>query len=145
MHAWCRVQSSPFDIAPFQRPGARTPVSDQLTQAQVIRMMKGGIGNLMKQAQKMQENMARAQEELASMEVTGQSGGGLVSVVMTGRHEVRRVSIDPSLLDDDRDMLEDLVAAAMNDAAHRVEETTKERMAGLTAGMGLPPGFKLPF
>ena len=108
-------------------------------------MMKGGLGNLMKQAQKMQENMARAQEELANMEVTGQSGGGLVSVVMTGRHEVRRVSIDPSLLEDDRDMLEDLVAAAINDAVHRVEETTKQRMADLTAGMGLPPGFKLPF
>jgi nucleoid-associated protein EbfC len=108
-------------------------------------MMKGGLGNLMKQAQKMQENMARAQEELANMEVTGQSGGGLVSVVMTGRHEVRRVSIDPSLLEDDRDMLEDLVAAAINDAVHRVEETSKERMASLTAGMSLPPGFKLPF
>jgi nucleoid-associated protein EbfC len=108
-------------------------------------MMKGGLGNLMKQAQKMQENMARAQEELANMEVTGQSGGGLVSVVMTGRHEVRRVTIDPSLFEDDRDMLEDLVAAAINDAVHKVEETTKERMAGLTAGMALPPGFKLPF
>ena len=108
-------------------------------------MMKGGLGNLMKQAQKMQENMAKAQEELANMEVTGQSGGGLVSVVMTGRHEVRRVSIDPSLLEDDRDMLEDLVAAAINDAVHRVEETTKQRMADLTSGMGLPPGFKLPF
>jgi nucleoid-associated protein EbfC len=108
-------------------------------------MMKGGLGNLMKQAQKMQENMARAQEELANMEVTGQSGGGLVSVVMSGRHEVRRVSIDPSLLEDDRDMLEDLVAAAINDAVHRVEETSKERMASLTAGMSLPPGFKLPF
>ncbi|HSP00261.1 MAG TPA: YbaB/EbfC family nucleoid-associated protein [Thioalkalivibrio sp.] len=108
-------------------------------------MMKGGLGNLMKQAQKMQEDMARAQEELASLEVTGQSGGGLVSVVMTGKHEVRRVAIDPSLLQDDKDMLEDLVAAAINDAVHRVEETTKERMAGLTAGMSLPPGFKLPF
>lgn len=108
-------------------------------------MMKGGLGNLMKQAQKMQEDMARAQEELASMEVTGQSGGGLVSVVMTGKHEVRRVSIDPSLLEDDRDMLEDLVAAAINDAVHRVEETTRERMASLTSGMSLPPGFKLPF
>ncbi|OOG27228.1 YbaB/EbfC family nucleoid-associated protein [Thioalkalivibrio denitrificans] len=108
-------------------------------------MMKGGLGNLMKQAQKMQENMAKAQEELANMEVTGQSGGGLVSVVMTGRHEVCRVSIDPSLLEDDRDMLEDLVAAAINDAVHRVEETTKQRMADLTSGMGLPPGFKLPF
>jgi len=93
----------------------------------------------------MQEDMARAQEELASMEVTGQSGGGLVSVIMTGKHEVRRVAIDPSLLEDDKDMLEDLVAAAINDAVHRVEETTKERMAGLTAGMSLPPGFKLPF
>lgn len=108
-------------------------------------MMKGGLGNLMKQAQKMQEDMARAQQELASMEVTGQSGGGLVSVVMTGKHEVRRVSIDPSLLEDDRDMLEDLVAAAINDAVHRVEETTRERMASLTSGMSLPPGFKLPF
>ncbi|ACL72161.1 YbaB/EbfC family nucleoid-associated protein [Thioalkalivibrio sulfidiphilus] len=108
-------------------------------------MMKGGLGNLMKQAQKMQEQMARAQQELANMEVTGQSGGGLVSVVMTGKHEVRRVAIDPSLLADDKDMLEDLVAAAINDAVHRVEETTKERMAGLTAGMSLPPGFKLPF
>lgn len=108
-------------------------------------MMKGGLGNLMKQAQKMQEQMARAQQELASLEVTGQSGGGLVSVVMTGKHEVRRVVIDPSLLADDKDMLEDLVAAAINDAVHRVEETTKERMAGLTAGMSLPPGFKLPF
>jgi len=93
----------------------------------------------------MQEQMARAQQELANMEVTGQSGGGLVSVVMTGKHEVRRVAIDPSLLADDKDMLEDLVAAAINDAVHRVEETTKERMAGLTAGMSLPPGFKLPF
>ncbi|WP_422126759.1 YbaB/EbfC family nucleoid-associated protein [Thioalkalivibrio sulfidiphilus] len=108
-------------------------------------MMKGGLGSLMKQAQKMQEQMARAQQELANMEVTGQSGGGLVSVVMTGKHEVRRVAIDPSLLADDKDMLEDLVAAAINDAVHRVEETTKERMAGLTAGMSLPPGFKLPF
>ncbi len=108
-------------------------------------MMKGGLGNLMKQAQKMQEQMARAQQELANMEETGQSGGGLVSVVMTGKHEVRRVAIDPSLLADDKDMLEDLVAAAINDAVHRVEETTKERMAGLTAGMSLPPGFKLPF
>ncbi len=85
-------------------------------------MMKGGLGNLMKQAQKMQEQMARAQQELANMEVTGQSGGGLVSVVMTGKHEVRRVAIDPSLLADDKDMLEDLVAAAINDAVHRVEE-----------------------
>jgi len=107
--------------------------------------MKGGLGNLMKQAQEMQANMQKAQEELASMEVTGESGGGLVSVVMTGKHEVRRVSIDDSLLQDDKDMLEDLVAAAINDAAHKVEATTQERMAGLTGGLELPPGMKLPF
>lgn len=107
--------------------------------------MKGGLGNLMKQAQKMQEEMARAQEELASMEVTGQSGGGLVSVVMTGRHEARRVSIDPSLLGEDKDMLEDLVAAAINDAVHKIEATTKEKLSGLTAGLSLPGGMKLPF
>lgn len=107
--------------------------------------MKGGLGNIMKQAQKMQEEMAKAQQEMAMMEVTGQSGGGLVSVVMNGRHEVKRVRIDESLFGDDRDMLEDLVAAAFNDAAHRLEETTRERMAGLTAGLSLPPGMKLPF
>ncbi|PWV59259.1 YbaB/EbfC family nucleoid-associated protein [Plasticicumulans acidivorans] len=108
-------------------------------------MMKGGLGNLMKQAQKMQENLQKAQEELAAMEVEGESGGGLVKVVMTGRHEARRVSIDPSLLADDKDMLEDLVAAAFNDAVRKIERTTSERMSGLTAGMGLPPGMKLPF
>ncbi len=107
--------------------------------------MKGGIGNLMKQAQKMQEEMAKAQEELASLEVTGQSGGGLVSVVMTGKHEVRRVSIDNSLLGDDKDMLEDLVAAAINDAVHKIEDTTKNKFSGLTAGLNLPGGMKLPF
>ena len=107
--------------------------------------MKGGLGNLMKQAQQMQANMEKAQKELAEMEVTGESGGGLVSVVMTGRHEVRRVSIDDSLLSDDKDMLEDLVAAAINDAAHKVEATTQERMSGLTSGINLPPGMKLPF
>lgn len=107
--------------------------------------MRGGLGNLMKQAQKMQEQMAKAQEELANMEVTGQAGGGLVSVVMNGRHEVRRVSIDESLFGDDRDMIEDLVAAAFNDAAHRLDEATRERMAGMTAGLQLPPGMKLPF
>lgn len=107
--------------------------------------MKGGIGNLMKQAQKMQQDMQKAQEELASMEVNGQSGGGLVSVIMTGKHEVRRVSIDASLLGDDKDMLEDLVAAAINDATHKVEQTTQEKMSGLTSGMSLPPGMKLPF
>jgi DNA-binding YbaB/EbfC family protein len=99
----------------------------------------------MKQAQQMQADMQKAQEELASMEVTGQSGGGLVKVTMTGKHEVRRVVIDDSLLADDKDMLEDLVAAAINDAVHKVEATTQERMAGLTSGINLPPGMKLPF
>ncbi|MDD1632302.1 MAG: YbaB/EbfC family nucleoid-associated protein [Methylococcaceae bacterium] len=108
-------------------------------------MMKGGIGNLMKQAQKLQEDMKRAQEELAQKEITGQSGGGLVSVIMNGRHEVKRVSIDPSLLGDDKDMLEDLVAAAINDAVHKIEQTSQESLSGMTAGLGLPPGFKLPF
>ena len=107
--------------------------------------MKGGLGNLMKQAQEMQANMQKAQEELARLEITGQSGGGLVTVIMTGKHEVRRVSIDDSLLGDDKDMLEDLVAAAINDAVHKVESTTQERMSGLTAGMNLPAGFKMPF
>jgi hypothetical protein len=97
--------------------------------------MKGGIGNLMKQAQKMQEEMQKAQTELANMEVEGQSGGGLVKVVITGQHACKRVSIDDSLLADDKDMLEDLVAAAINDAAQRIEKTTQERMAGLTAEM----------
>jgi DNA-binding YbaB/EbfC family protein len=107
--------------------------------------MKGGIGNIMKQAQAMQESMQKAQEELASMEVTGESGGGMVKVTMTGKHEVRRVSIDDSLMDDDKDMLEDLVAAAINDATHKVEATTQERMSGLTSGLNLPAGMKLPF
>ncbi len=108
-------------------------------------MMKGGIGNLMKQAQKMQEDMQKAQAELANLEVTGQAGGGMVSVVMTGRHDVKRVSIDPSLMKDDKDMLEDLFAAAVNDAVRQVEKRSQERMAGMTAGMNLPPGFKMPF
>ncbi len=108
-------------------------------------MMKGGIGNLMKQAQKMQEDMQKAQEELANLEVTGQSGGGMVSVIMTGRHDVKRVSIDPSLMKDDKDMLEDLFAAAVNDAVRQVEKRSQERMAGMTSGMSLPPGFKMPF
>lgn len=107
--------------------------------------MKGGLGNLMKQAQQMQANLQKAQEELANMEVTGQSGGGLVSVVMTGRHEVRRVNIDASLLQEDKDMLEDLLAAAVNDAVHKVEKTSQERLSSLTAGLPLPPGMKLPF
>jgi DNA-binding YbaB/EbfC family protein len=107
--------------------------------------MKNQLAGLMKQAQQMQDNLKRAQEELAQAEVEGQAGAGLVKVVMTGRHDVRRVSIDPSLLAEDRDMLEDLVAAAVNDAVRRVEAATQEKMAGLTGGMGLPPGFKLPF
>ncbi len=107
--------------------------------------MKGEIGSIMKQAQKIQRDMARAQEEVASMEITGQSGGGLVSVVMSGRHEARRVRIDDSLLGDDKDMLEDLVAAAINDAVHRLDEAIKEKFAGLAQGMGLPAGIKLPF
>jgi DNA-binding YbaB/EbfC family protein len=107
--------------------------------------MKGGLGNLMKQAQKMQEEMQRAQEELARAEVVGESGGGMVKVTMNGRHEVRRVEIDDGLMGDDREMLEDLVAAACNDAVHKIEERTREQMSGLTSGLNLPPGFKLPF
>jgi len=107
--------------------------------------MKGGLGNIMKQAQKMQADMQTAQEELANMEVTGESGAGLVKVLMTGRHDVRRVEIDTALMGDDKEMLEDLVAAAVNDAVRKVEKTSQDRMAGLTGGMGLPPGFKLPF
>jgi len=111
--------------------------------------MKGGLGNLMKQAQKMQENLQKAQAEIAEMEINGESGGGLVRIVITGRYEVRRISIDDSLVSDDKDMLEDLVAAAFNDAVHKVERTVQDKMSGLTAGMGLPPGMmgdlKLPF
>lgn len=106
--------------------------------------MKGGIGNLMKQAQKMQADMQKAQEEMANIEVTGQAGGGLISVTMTCRHDVKRVTIDDSVMDD-KEMLEDLVAAAMNDAVRQVEKTVEEKMSGLTSGMGLPGGFKLPF
>jgi len=107
--------------------------------------MKGGIGQLMKQAQQMQESMQKAQEELGRMEVTGESGAGMVKVVMTGKHEVRRVDIDDSLLGDDKEMLEDLVAAAINDAVHRIERTTSEKMSSMTSGMSLPPGMKLTF
>jgi hypothetical protein len=99
----------------------------------------------MKQAQQMQENMKRMQEQLATIEVEGQSGAGMVKVVMTCRHDVKRVTIDASLLKDDKDMLEDLVAAAFNDAVRRAEATTQEKMGGMTAGLGLPPGMKLPF
>ncbi len=110
--------------------------------------MRGGLGNLgglMKQAQQMQENLRKAQEELATIEVEGQSGAGMVKVVMTCRHDVKRVAIDPSLLGEDRDMLEDLVAAAFNDAVRKVETTTQDKLAGLTAGMPMPPGLKMPF
>jgi len=108
-------------------------------------MNKNQLAGLMKQAQQMQENMQRAQEELARTEVEGQSGAGLVKIVMTCRHDVKRVSIDPSLLGEERDMLEDLVAAAFNDELRRAEATTQEKVGSLTAGMPLPPGFKLPF
>jgi DNA-binding YbaB/EbfC family protein len=107
--------------------------------------MKGNLGNLMKQAQKMQEDLQKAQEQIASMEVTGQAGGGMVSVLMTGRHDVKRVSIDDSLLKDDKEMLEDLIAAAVNDAVRKIESESKEKMASMTRGMPLPPGMKLPF
>lgn len=106
--------------------------------------MKGGLGNIMKQAQMMQENLRRAQEELARVEVTGSAGGGLVSIVMTCRHDVKRVSIDPALLKDDKEVLEDLVAAAMNDAVRKAEEVTQQKMGGITSGLGLP-GLNLPF
>ena len=107
--------------------------------------MKNQLAGLMKQAQQMQENMKKVQEQLASTEVEGQSGAGMVKVVMTCRHDVKRVTIDESLLKDDKDMLEDLIAAAVNDAVRRVESTVQEKMAGVTAGLPLPPGFKMPF
>ena len=106
--------------------------------------MKGNIAGLMQQAQKMQQQMQQAQEELANMVVTGEAAGGLVKVTMTGKHAVRKVEIDPSLLDD-REMLEDIVAAAVNDAVNRVTTTTQERMSDMTVGINLPPGMKLPF
>ena len=105
---------------------------------------KGGIANLMKQAQKMQENMQKAQDELANLEVEGQSGAGAVKIVMTCKHDVKRVTIDPSVMDD-KEMLEDLIAAALNDANRRAEATSQESMGSLTAGLPLPPGMKLPF
>ena len=106
--------------------------------------MKGPMGNLMKQAQKMQEDMQKAQEEVANLEVEGQAGGGMVKVVMNGRHEIRKVTLDDSLMQDDKEMIEDLLAAAVNDAVRRVEKQTQEKMAGVTAGLNLP-GMKLPF
>src|SRR5258705_8531205 len=107
-------------------------------------MMKGGLGALMKQAQQMQENMKKAQEELAKIEVEGQSGAGLVKVTITCKFAVKRVAIDPSLLGEDKDMLEDLVMAAMNDAVAKAEAATQAKMAGFTAGLNLPPGLNLP-
>jgi DNA-binding YbaB/EbfC family protein len=108
-------------------------------------MMKNQLAGLMKQAQAMQDNMKKAQEEIARLEIEGEAGAGLVKVVMTGRHDVKRVTIDPTLMSEDKDMLEDLVAAAVNDAVRKVEAATQAKMAGLTAGLPMPPGFKLPF
>jgi len=107
--------------------------------------MKNALAGMMQQAQKMQDNFKKAQEELASIEVTGESGGGLITILMTGKREVRKVSIDPSLLGDDKDMLEDLVAAAINDAVHKVNKMKKEKMSDVTAGIPIPPGFQMPF
>ena len=107
--------------------------------------MKADIGSLMKQAQKMQAQMQKAQEELAGLEVTGEAGGGLVQLRMTCKHEVRKLTIDPSLVGDDREMLEDVLIAAFNDALRKVERTVQEKLGGMTAGLGLPPGLKLPF
>ncbi len=106
---------------------------------------KGQLAGLMKQAQQMQDNMIKMQEKLATVEVEGQAGAGMVKVVMTCKHDVKRVQIDPSLLADDKDMLEDLVAAAVNDAVRKVETTVQEKMSEFTSGLGLPPGMKLPF
>lgn len=107
--------------------------------------MKGALGDMMKKAQEMQENMQKAQKELASKEVAGESGGGMVQVLMRGTHEINRVTIDPSLMGDDKEMLEDLIAAAVNDAVHKVEKSNQQAMQEMTAGLNLPPGFKMPF
>ena len=121
-----------------------SPAQIELNQGNII--MKGGLGNIMKQAQAMQENMKKAQEELANIEVTGESGGGMVKLVMTCRHDVKKVTIDPELVGDvdDKDILEDLLAAAVNDAVRKVEKTSQEKMAGLTGGLDIP-GMKMPF
>jgi nucleoid-associated protein EbfC len=107
--------------------------------------MKGGIGQLMKQAQQMQADMQKAQEEMANLTVTGESGAGMVKITMTCKHEVRTLEIDDTLVGDDKEMLEDLIVAAFNDAVRRIEKTTQERFSGMTAGLNLPPGMKLPF
>jgi DNA-binding YbaB/EbfC family protein len=106
---------------------------------------KDGMGDLMKKAQEMQDNMKKAQAEIANTEVTGESGAGLVKITILGNHNVRKVDIDASLMEDDKEMLEDLIAAAMNDAVHRIEEVNKNKMSGVSGGMELPPGFKMPF
>lgn len=108
-------------------------------------MFKGGMGNIMKQAQQMQDKMQKAQEDIAKMEVTGEAGAGMVKVTMLGNHNVRRVELDESLMEDDKEMIEDLLAAAVNDAVRRVQEASKEKMADVTGGMAMPPGFKMPF
>ena len=107
--------------------------------------MRGNINQLMRQAQAMQANMQKVQDEIASLEVVGEAGGGMVKVTMTGKHEVRGVAIEPAVIGEDREMLEDLVAAAINDAVHKVEVSTQEKMSSVTAGLQLPPGMKLPF
>ena len=107
--------------------------------------MKGQIGNLMRQAQQMQENMKKMQDDLAKMEVVGESGAGMVKVTMNGKHGAKRVEIDPSALSEDKEFLEDLIAAAINDAVNKVEENSKDKMAAVTGGLNLPPGMKLPF
>jgi nucleoid-associated protein EbfC len=107
--------------------------------------MKNALGNIMQQAQKMQEDLKKAQQELEMMQVTGESGGGLVTIVMTGKREARKVTIDPSLVGEDKDMLEDMVAAAINDAVNKVGKMKKEKMSEITAGLPIPPGFQMPF
>lgn len=107
--------------------------------------MKGGLGDLMKQAQEMQEKMQQAQQEIANLEVHGESGAGMVKILMTGRHDVRRVTIDPALMSEDKEILEDLLAAAVNDAVRKVEQQQQEHMSGLTSGISMPDGFKMPF
>jgi DNA-binding YbaB/EbfC family protein len=107
--------------------------------------MKGAFGDMMKQAQKMQADLQKAQEEMADLEVVGEAGAGMVQVVMTGRHDVRRVSIDPAVLQEDKEILEDLLAAAVNDANRKVDQTLQDRFSGMLGGLGLPPGMKLPF
>jgi DNA-binding YbaB/EbfC family protein len=142
----CAGVAASFDRQPSSNPDRAVATRAALHSLKRIdTMMKGQLAGLMKQAQAMQDNMKRAQDELAHLEVEGQSGAGLVKVTMTCKHDVKRLSIDPSLLADDKDMLEDLVAAAFNDAVRRAEAVSQEKMGKLTAGLPLPPGMKLPF